>query len=311
MESASSELSQDIELLFQAALRYIEHANLGGLRSVLQNYPLLSRARVGRGGLIHAAAETGQVELVRIVLDAGADPNMPEGSLIEDDDNETYQPGYLLLQYAAKEGFEEMVALLLERGAEPRATDYWGGTALHAARTVRIAEALLKAGAYPNAQCELTNYSDTFSWYSVGPPLHVAARCADVERLRTLIRYGASVNQRDFLTGRTALHFAVDTGSVEAVKILLKLGASPNHLDYEPFYDARWYTPLHRAAQKGNGPIVKALLKAGADVSPQGGPDGKTASELALDGGHSAVVAMLAGAVTDKRRSPGIRTRRS
>lgn len=300
------------EHLFQAALRYLEHGDVQGLRAVLLSDPALALAgEKGRGEvLIRAAIETGRLDMLEALLDAGADPNMPEGKRIEDDGDTTYQPGYVPLHYAAKEGLEEMVDLLLERGANPSAADYWGGTPLHSARSARIAEALLKAGANPNADCHLRKYNDTFSWYFIGPPLHVAARCGDVEMLRKLIAYGANIDHRDFVTGHTALHFAAESGNAEAVKVLLKLGASPNRLDNEP-YRENWFTPLHLAAQQGNKLVVGALLKAGANVHIKGGPAGKTAAELALENGHSVVAAKLARASTGGRKPTGIRTRKA
>ena len=89
------------EYLLQAALRYVEHGNIQGLREIL-----LELAHVREGGkgrsLIHAAAEVGRADMLEVLLDAGADPNMAEGERIEDMDRILYQPGHVPLHYAAR-----------------------------------------------------------------------------------------------------------------------------------------------------------------------------------------------------------------
>lgn len=283
---------QLIEHLFHAALRYIEQQDIDALKALLADYPSVVQVRVRTGGLIHAAVRSGKIDIVRIVLDGGSDPNMPEGYEVTDDDITKYDPGYVPLHYAAKENYDEIVSLLLERGADPSAADYRGGTPLHSARMPRIAEVLLTAGAYPNADCTEKHFNDTFSWYYVGTPLHVAARCGDVEMIRTLVAHGADVNRRDFITGHTALQFATETDNYKTVKALLDLGASPSRVGDEP-YREWWHTPLHTAVWRGNIKIVKALLKAGADVNAKGGPDGKTAADLASERGHREIAAIF------------------
>lgn len=65
-------------------------------------------------------AESGEfIEIVETLLDAGADPNLPE----ED-------TGGTPLMYAAKRGYLEIVRLLLEAGADPNIKDTYGETAL-------------------------------------------------------------------------------------------------------------------------------------------------------------------------------------
>jgi hypothetical protein len=62
--------------LFQAALRYIERGNVNGLKTLLQERPEITQAReVGDGrGVIHAAAGTGNVDTISLLLNAGCDP---------------------------------------------------------------------------------------------------------------------------------------------------------------------------------------------------------------------------------------------
>jgi uncharacterized protein len=56
------------------------------------------------------------------------------------------------------------------------------------------------------------------------------------------------------------------------------------------------FTPLHEAAHNGNLPLAELLVKAGANVNATL-TDGRTPLELARAGGHSAIGAVLEGAV--------------
>jgi ankyrin repeat protein len=60
---------------------------------------------------LHEAAQSGDADTVRMLLDAGADPNARTGTL---DDGST---GKSPLDLARKAGHEEVAALLLARGA--------------------------------------------------------------------------------------------------------------------------------------------------------------------------------------------------
>lgn len=105
------------EHLFQAALRYLEHGDVQGLRAVLLGDPALALAGAKGHGevLIRAAIETGRFEMLEALLDAGADPNVVEGERIQDEDRILYQPGYVPLHYAARAGRKDMVDLLIAR----------------------------------------------------------------------------------------------------------------------------------------------------------------------------------------------------
>ena len=71
---------------------------------------------------LHAAVASRNIEIVRMLLDAGADPNA------------TQQLGYTPLMGAASGGSAEMVDLLLSRGADPSAVSEDGKTAASIAR---------------------------------------------------------------------------------------------------------------------------------------------------------------------------------
>jgi ankyrin repeat protein len=71
---------------------------------------------------IHSAAASRQNETVRVLLDAGADPNARQ------------ENGFVALHAAAQHGDRELAELLLERGADPSAATDDGRTAESIAR---------------------------------------------------------------------------------------------------------------------------------------------------------------------------------
>ena len=83
---------------------------------------------------LHAAAAAKEIDIVRILLDRGADPNARQ------------QVGYTALMECARGGRDDMVSLLLEHGADPALRSDDGKSASDLARDqghTAIAERLL------------------------------------------------------------------------------------------------------------------------------------------------------------------------
>ena len=89
-------------------------------------------------------------------------------------------------------------------------------------------------------------------------PLIDAARNADREGLRALLKQGASVNAAD-ADGTTALHWASYRDDVESAGLLIRAGAEVNAVN------DLGATPLWTASLNGSAAMVRTLLEAGAN----------------------------------------------
>jgi len=148
------------------------------------------------------AAEHGHVEVVTLLLDSGADPNIttPLGSA---------------LHMAAFRGETDLVKLLVDHGADVSLTIGTGETPLHTAGTfawLEVAEFLLASGADVNAP---DSNGQT--------PLHCAANSCMPERAPHLVvaamaRHGGDLNAKDN-RGKTPLQLA-RTREIAAVLVI-------------------------------------------------------------------------------------------
>ena len=90
-------------------------------------------------------------------------------------------------------------------------------------------------------------------------PLHYAAKKGNAEMVKTLVRKGANVNDKDN-KGYTPLHFACAKGNPETVKILLEFGGDVNAITKNK------KTPLTLARSNGNREIIQMLESRGAKL---------------------------------------------
>mmetsp|Transcript_49644 Transcript_49644/g.118192 ORF Transcript_49644/g.118192 Transcript_49644/m.118192 type:complete len:143 (+) Transcript_49644:83-511(+) len=89
-----------------------------------------------------------------------------------------------------------------------------------------------------------------------------------------------------------ALYDAARTGCVSACEIMIARGAEPNLM-------LHGLTPLHVAAQAGQGAVCGLLVDRGANVNALS-KDGCTALFLAASAGHSDVCKVLVAGGADK-----------
>jgi ankyrin repeat protein len=281
-----------------AAARIMEALRNGdrqGFRALLRADPKAAN-RKGPGGstpLMHAALY-GDTDAVRLLLEIGADPSIPN------------QSGATALMWAV--GDVDKTRLLLAHGADANARSEQGQTPLSVAAgrfgSSAVIQLLLDHGADP----------------SPGPGgdagLRQAADAGDATVFRMLVEHGAAIQAPRALTMalragcsgcaemlidpvdkeglNSALVMLAPFGDVGTLKALLDHGAEVDARLSSARRDLKGRTPLMLAASSDYLPAeaVKMLIDRGADVGAKG-PEGETALDLAKRNGDSPVTDLL------------------
>ena len=237
----------------QYCLSFIGAANAGNLEyiKIALNNPQIDvnyqcggvdgRNDVGDTALMKAARR-GHVDIVKLLLNAGADPNIVDKSQLNN-----CELGYEFGE--SKWGYTALMHAI-------SANNVYDCTGKN---RIEIVKLLLEAGADPNIQ---TLNGDT-------PLIEASQRkYMEEEIISLLLSYKADSNikrnKRNLITSRpqydwTALIYAANEGLTKVVSLLLKAGANPNIKDDDGV------TALNKAALKGYTEIVSLLLKAGAN----------------------------------------------
>lgn len=200
----------------QDALRWAAEKGLAtaaeeALRAYVEDGGDVDDRIIGQQTALHLSARNGNANVVKVLLDAGADPNM-----IDDVERSP-------LHYAAKHGNGSVVELLLTHGADPNKADQDEWRPLHCAVANGIGrqdneeavQNLLAAGADPNLADSLGN-----------TPTHTSVLFRRETAMEALLDAGADPDL--FNThGKTPLHLAAETiGGEHLVDMLVDHGAS-------------------------------------------------------------------------------------
>jgi hypothetical protein len=204
---------------------------------------------LGAGAPLANAASAGRMDIVLLLLDHGADPNLRE---------EQYAPNGRALYSAVYHGHYDIAKLLLERGAFPNPQVESSGDALWIAREWRpnrkIVELLLSYGATPEPDRPPEDWpTHAHDWLLISP-LHDAARQGNVTKAKQLLDEGADIHARDEHMRSTPLAWAAKFGHLGMVKFLLRRGAAKRLPD-----DPEWATPHAWAVRRGHQKIARLL----------------------------------------------------
>ena len=242
---------------------------------------------------LHMAVDDTLTDVVEMLLDYGADPNV-----VDEDGNtpavQALRQGMwdafdLIMKHGGEMRFpmvETMASISPEELKERLETepdllgwkDKSDWTLLHWVANfgrLDLAEVLLETGCATGATMEYGLF-----------PIHVAARGGQTRLVDLFIRRGVSVSLPSHGTlwaGTTPLQIAAKNNkNAETVRHLLNLGASVNMGNHAK------YTALHMAAMNGNLEIVRTLIEHGADKGAVTSAN-QTAAEIAEEHGNKEV----------------------
>ena len=230
---------------------------------------------------LHAASEEGHVNIVRILLENGADVDLED------------RQGRTCLMLAVQAEKLRVVQFLIDHGVSVRRKNSLNGrTALHYAvfsHRVDVVSILIKYG----ADVDVTDDEGL-------TPLMCAVKDERGEMVSCLIDHKANMNVRD-ANGKTALHHAVNSCHFGGVSTLIRYDACAG----VGVADNAGLTPFMYAVREGPDEILSFLIDHGANRVK--GENGETALHYAVNSCHVDVMSKLIACydidlnATDKR----------
>lgn len=205
---------------------------------------------------LSAAAERNHREIVELLLQHGADPNLSEGPYCPD--------GYALWS-AARYGHKDIVQLLLDHGADPNAQVDSSGSPIEATNDAEIRDLLSQHGGRISIIAHFHNknigsvrelldkHPEQLTETDIAQGFAAAVRNSDSQMVQLLLDRGFKVPSAVTIC-QTYLWY-----DLQLAELLLRSGMNPNLPNWERI------TPLHHMAGQGNISAAELFLKYGAN----------------------------------------------
>ena len=248
---------------------------------------LNARAGSSRATPLACAVKDSHINIVHVLLEAGADPSIP------------IESGHSALHLAAVVGQVDIVKDILTFHSDPDILDAragpWEGTPLaHAVKKSHadVVHELLEAGADPRIATEEGNSA-----------LHLAAIQGRADIVKDILRLRVVediLNSKGGVSQATPLAYAVNYSHTDVVHLLLEAGADPR------VTTNAGDSALHLVGLLGQVDIAKEILRLHSSedlLNARGGKSQATALAYAVDRSYADVVHVLLEAGAD----PGVR----
>lgn len=269
---------------------------------------------IGCGSAIKNAAAGGHIDIVRLLLERGADPNLPEPgiaprghALYSAVSHGHYEIAQLLLDHGAypnvevessadtlsiarMRGDRRMIDLLCSHGAAraihllAHSNDLETAAAVFAANPDRANDTLALVNAADQGHI---GFVDLMLRYRPELPKQISTGTPRLEITERLFAHGMDPNRRQW-PNVTPLHGFAANGDIENARAFIAHGANIEAID-EEFCT----TPLGHAARRGQALMVAFLLRHGARVRPAGVPEWAMPLAWATRRGHTHIVDIL------------------
>ncbi|KAI9455689.1 ankyrin repeat-containing domain protein [Lactarius psammicola] len=230
---------------------------------------------------LHSAASNGHLDVVKLLLESGADIN------IFNDDGKT------ALDLASDNGMLEVASFLSILVASQMSSD----------AVVKPSTSHLQPQNKPlnTVQLQRKDGEKAKPLNDELPPLYTASKNGQLDIVRSLLDRGFDVNEKT-RRRNIALHGASFNGHLEVVKLLIECGSYVNSRNISG------WTPLHITSSKGHLEVTRLLLDHGADVDIKTrNPEQWTPLHFASSMGHLDIALLLVerGADLDIRNASG------
>jgi ankyrin repeat protein len=244
-------------------IQEIKNNNYAEVKKLIEQGAELNYENVFRVSPLLTAVMENNADIVKLLLENGADPNAISYIYFEDIEGK-----YSALMIAVYNNNFEITKLLVENKAEINYSDDFPSALLLAVlnQNIIMLKFLLENGASLDSdnlefRYDYNKFKNTYWDNSV---IVIAARNRDYDILNLLLSKGISINFRG-RSSESALVYAVDMEDLKLVNYILDQGADVN---YTHEYRSSKYVPaLGIAVENKSYEIIKFLLDNGADIN--------------------------------------------